>query len=212
MYKDGAPWGGIVLGGLDPSHAVQPVGGTVHYTWFPSLALPSGAHVVKLVVDNNNTIAESNELNNSLTKTLSCVPRLPDLQPVSLALQSTGITVRSPCRIVLTLRNNGPAIVPDAAFVQTPAGPTVQMYLDNAPWGGTILAGIDPAKALQPVGGTVSYPWMGSASNLLVGPGTHTIRVDVDKTNVVAESNEANNSLTQTLTCGAVVGLPAARP
>lgn len=211
MYMDGSPWGGLVLGALDPSHAVQPAGGTVSYAWFPGLALPPGAHVIKLDVDNNNVILESNELNNSLTKTLTCTPPLPDLQPVSFALQSTGPALNSPCRIILTVRNNGPAIVPDAAFAQVPTSPTVQMYLDGAPWGGTVLGGVDPGKALQPVGGTVTYPWMGNTSNLLVAPGQHTMRVDVDNFNVLAESNEANNSLTQTLMCGAVILPPTIR-
>ena len=211
MYNDGNPWGGIVLGGLDPAHAVKPAGGSVTYAWFTSLPLPVGTHTIRLDVDNNNAIAEGNELNNSLIKTLTCVPQLPDLQPVSMTLQSTGITVNSPCRLIVTFRNNGPAITPDSAYAQVATAPGLQMWQDNQGFGGTILAGIDQGKALQPVGGTLTVPWMG-ASNMVVNPGTHTFRIDVDNGLVLAESNEGNNSLTQTLTCGAVIAPPTLQP
>ena len=212
MYNDAAPWGGIVLGALDPGHAVAPAGGTVTYAWFPGLTLPPGNHVVKLDVDNSNTIAENNEVNNSLSKTLTCVPQLPDLQPTGFTLQSTGITVRSPCQIIVSYRNNGPAAVPDAAYAQVATAPGLQMYADGQPWGGVILAGVDSAKALQPSGGTLTKAWFGGTANLFLAPGTHTLRIDVDTSNALAESNETNNSLTQTVQCGAVILPPRLQP
>ena len=208
MFKDGAPWGGIILGGLDTAHSTQPAGGIVTYA-FPTLVVPAGTHTIQINVDQSNTIVENNEVNNSLTKTLTCQPPLPDLQPISFTLQPTGtIRANGPCQIVITLKNNGPGTVPDAAFVQTAAGPGVQMYADGAPWGGIILGGIDPTKQLQPVGGTVTWPWFGGTANLFLAPGTHTLRLDVDNTNIVGESNEGNNSLTQTVTCGLTVLQP----
>ena len=212
MYNDGAPWGGIVLGLLDAAHALQPAGGTLNYAWFPGLVLPAGTHTIRVNVDNTNTIAENNELNNSLTKSLTCVPNLPDLQPVSFSLEATGVTPTSPCRLIITLRNNGPAITPDAAFVQASTGPVLQMWNDGAPFGGSVLGLVDLSKVLQPVGGTLNYPWMGANSAIVIAPGTHTIRLDVDNGNVLAESNEANNSLTQTLTCGTTISPPPLQP
>jgi len=205
MYLDGAPFGGIVLGGLDPTHATQPAGGTKTYTWFPSLLLPAGVHSVKVVVDNNNSIAEINESNNSLTKRLSCQKPLPDLVPTNIALRPTGVRPNTPCAIVLTLKNNGTAPVPAAAYV--PGASSVQMYKDGTPWGGNSLSGVDPTKAVQPPGGSVNYLWFGGAvtPNLLVPPGQHVMKVVVDNTNTVVESNEGNNTLTQTVTCGFIV-------
>ena len=211
MYNDGAPFGGIVLGGFDSSHASQPVGGTATYKWFSSLPLPPGSHTVKVDVDNNNSIAETNEANNSLTKTLTCQKPLPDLVPVSFSLQQTGITPNSPCQIVLTLKNIGTGIVPDAAFAPVPAGPAVQMYNDGAPWGGAVLGLIDLAKVLQPAGGTLTYPWMAATVGLRVAAGDHVLRVDVDNNNALVESNEANNSLTQKVTCGIVILPPTVK-
>jgi hypothetical protein len=194
MYSDGAPWGGIVLGGFDPAKSSQPVGGTATYTWFSSLALPPGSHVVKVDVDNNNSIAENNEANNSLTEKLACVPQRPDLQP-------TDITLDPQCRVLVTLRNNGPSPVPDSEYAHDAANAGVQLYKDGAGWGGVILGGADPAKATQPAGGTVVSTWWTAAANLTLTPGTYVMKVDVDNANHLAEANEANNSLTKTVTC-----------
>ena len=212
MYNDNAPWGGIVLGALDLAHALQPVGGTVNYAWFPGLPLPAGTHTIRLVVDNTNTIGEGNELNNSLTKSLTCVPPLPDLQPVSFSLQATGVTLNSPCRIIVTLRNNGPTITPDAAFALVSTAPGLQMWKDGAGFGGAVLGLIDPSKVLQPVGGTLIFPWMMNNSSMTIPPGTYTLRLDVDTGNALAESNEGNNSFTQTLTCGTTISPPPLQP
>jgi CARDB protein len=207
IYKGGAPWGVIVLGGLDRSHLSQLVGGRVSYT-FPGLALTGGTHEVRVDVDINNSIAESNELNNSLTKTLTCQlppPALPDLVPTDISLQSTSPAVNSPCRIILTLRNIGTGIVPDAAYVEDPQSPYVVMYKGGG-GSGAVLNIIDRQKVLQPPGATFTNAWMGGAAeSLWVPPGDHTLRVEVDNTNALVESNEANNSLTKTLTCGFVI-------
>ena len=120
---------------------------------------------------------------------------LPDLAPVDISLGGD-------CRIMVTLTNNGPAMMPSSAYVGPATG--IQMYKDGAPWGGNALQGVDPAKALQPPGGSVNYLWFGGAvtPNLLVTPGQHTIRVEVDNNNIVLESNEANNNLTKPLRAG----------
>ena len=211
MYKDGAPWGGIALGALDTRHLLQPAGGSVNYAWPSGLALPAGPHVIRLDVDPTNAIAESNEVNNSLTKTLTCTPPLPDLQPVSFNLVPTGVAVTSPCRIIVTLRNNGPTIVSDAAFAKVSTGPGLQMWKDGGAFGGAVLGLIDVAMVLQPVGGTLTYTWLMGA-DFLVSPGTHTLRLDVDTANTLAESNEGNNSLTQTVTCGTTISPPPLQP
>jgi hypothetical protein len=194
MYRNGAPWGGIVLGAMDPAKSLQPAGGMLTFNWFPGLKLAPGAHTVKIDVDNDNKVVESNEGNNSLTKQLSCNPPLPDLQP-------TDLTLSPDCHIVLTLRNNGPGAVPDAAYGPPPSSSGIQMYSDGQPWGGIILGGFDAAKQTKNAGGQATHPWFPGAANLKLSPGTHTVKVDVDNGNKVAESNEGNNQLTKQLSC-----------
>ncbi|HKQ29724.1 MAG TPA: CARDB domain-containing protein, partial [Burkholderiales bacterium] len=65
MYRNGAPWGGIVLGAMDPSKSLKPAGGMLTFNWFSGLKLPPGSHTVKIDVDNNNKVVENNEGNNS---------------------------------------------------------------------------------------------------------------------------------------------------
>jgi hypothetical protein len=205
MYKDNQPWGGIVLGGIDPQKHLKPAGGTLTHTWFPgaaNLKLPPGTHSVRVVVDNNNVVKESNEQNNTLTRRLTCRQPLPDLVPIKLGLNAA-------CQIVVTLKNNGPGAVPAAAYGTNPPGSSVQMYSDNQPWGGIVLIGVDPQKQLVPAGGTVTHTWFPGAANLKLSPGTHSVKIVVDKNNVVAEGNEQNNTLAQRLTCGKIGGLKA---
>src|SRR5437773_1598620 len=111
------------------------------------------------------------------------LPVLPDLVPAD-------VTLGEGCRIIVTLHNNGPGIVPAAGFSLSPPGSSgVQMYNDGNPWGGIVLGALDATQAVQPVGGTVNYTWF---SSLPLPPGTHTIKLDVDNSNTIAESNEAN--------------------
>jgi len=47
MYRNGQPWGGIVLGGFDAAKQTKPAGGTAQHLWFPgaaNLRLTPGAH------------------------------------------------------------------------------------------------------------------------------------------------------------------------
>jgi len=203
MYMDGSPWGGVALGAMDTAHLSQPVGGTVSYAWFPGLPLPAGTHNVMLQVDNNNSVAESNEANNVMTKPLTCQPPAPDLVPVSL-------TVNSQCQLVLTLRNLGTGPIPDANFAQSGSSSSgIQMYNDGQPFGGVSLGAMDLAKQVQPVGGTVTYTWF---PGLTINGGPHSVTVVADNFNSIAELNEGNNSLTQTLSCYRIIRLPIADP
>jgi subtilase family serine protease len=117
---------------------------------------------------------------------------LPDLQPLRLGLETD-------CRMIVTIANNGPGQVPDAGYTASgPGSSEVYMTVDGVPWAFTTVGNADPSKLTQPAGGTVSFPWFAS---LDLPPGTHTVRVDVDGNNAIAENNETNNTLTTTMTC-----------
>jgi len=75
MYRFDAPWGGIRLGAVDPDGKLKSAGGQVSWIWFPgasNLNLSPGVHSIKVVVDNNNAVMESDESNNHLTRRLNC--------------------------------------------------------------------------------------------------------------------------------------------
>lgn len=75
MYKGANPWGGIRLGAVDQTKRLQTPGNTVSWVWFPNAAnlnLTPGTHSLKVVVDNNNAVAESDEKNNTRTERLGC--------------------------------------------------------------------------------------------------------------------------------------------
>jgi hypothetical protein len=203
MYMDGSPWGGVALGAMDLAHLSQPVGGTVTWAWFPGLPLPAGTHNVTLQVDKDNSVAETNEMNNVTTRALTCQPPAPDLVPVSL-------TVNAQCQLVVTLRNTGTGSIPDANFAMTGLNSSsIQMYIDGQPNSGLSLGALDLAKAVQNPGGTVTYNWF---PNVKINGGPHTVTVAADNNNAIAELNEANNALTQTMSCYRIVRPPIGDP
>jgi hypothetical protein len=199
IYRGGSPLGGTSLGSFDLApHESQPAGGVATYTWFHPLA--NGDHVIRVDVDSHNSVSESIEINNSMTRTLTC-RKGPDLQPVSISLVPTSFVVGSPCRIVVTLRNNGPDSIPESAYTASPSV-AVQMLKGGAPWGGHSLITIDSSRELKPAGATKTAAWYSSPGHQVAAGVPHVIQLVVDGHNSLVESNEANNSLTQTLTCG----------
>lgn len=199
MYIDGAPFfGGVYLGHADPSRLSHPVGGTAVYKWY---ALPFGSHTVRVDMDTYNKIPEASEGNNSFEKVLSCQQPLPDLAVTDIALHQTGPFINSPCTVHITMQNIGNAAVPDVAYGHS-SGVVVQMYKNGAGFGGTHLVSVDQSKVLQPAGSTFTFRWMGPNSNTTVDPGEYTLRLDFDDNNLLAELNDANNSLTKTVRCG----------
>ncbi len=207
MYRNGQPWGGIVLGGFDAAKQTKPPGGSAQHLWFPgaaNLKLTPGVHTLKLTVDNNNSVKESNETNNTLERQVTCRPRLPDLVVRDIRLNAQ-------CQIVVTLSNIGSGPVPDDAFSLNPPRTTIQMYKGNQPWGGIVLGGFDPGKQVKAPGGSAQHVWFPGAANLKLGPGVHTLKVDVDGSHHVTESNEGNNSRTERVSCGGTATVPGDR-
>lgn len=146
LRKDGTPFGGWRLTATDPGRQLRQPGGTV--TWTRGTLKLSGTATVSVTVDNNHLVAEENEENNSLSKTLSCTPALPDLA-------ITDITFSPDCRAMVHLRNEGDAPLPAAVFVGGTA--YLQRYLDGTPGGSLWLGQVDPGKATLNPGGTYVF-------------------------------------------------------
>ena len=92
------------------------------------------------------------------------------------------------CRVAVVVKNLGPGPVPnDVWTVHTPKSAGVYLYINGKKWGGASIWKFDPAKNLQPPGGTATY-----VSTLKVA-GTASITAKVDLWNVVPEGSETNN-------------------
>jgi hypothetical protein len=77
MYKGNQPHGGMVLRVFDPNGLLKTPGASVSNVWFygsPGLNLDPGTHAIKVIVDNDHAVTESNENNNSRTERLTCKP------------------------------------------------------------------------------------------------------------------------------------------
>lgn len=123
---------------------------------------------------------------------VSLAKPLPDLEVVSVKLDPA-------CRVVVTVRNNGPGVLPDAVWTtRAPNSSSVYLSIDGKNWGGATLASFDPGRRLRAAGGTAEY-----ASGYSVTTSA-TVRATVDHTAQVAEVSEGNNAQAAKLVCAGV--------
>ncbi len=204
VYINGKRWGGQTIWKFDPAKKLKKPGGiatcTLNYKVTKKIK-------VKAVVDLHNDVKEKNERNNTLTRNgLICRPSSGGIGVLKLPdLTVTDIRLVKNCKIEITIRNIGKAGVPDS-FYNLPKAVAVQMYKNSKPWGGLILSGVDPQGKLKSPGGTVKHIWFPNAQNLNLDKGTHSIKVVVDNSKVLTESNENNNARTERLKCKGLIG------
>ena len=130
MFNGSQAWGGIILSGFDPQGHLKSPGGTATHIWFPNadnLKLGNGSHAIRVIVDNNNKLPESNETNNSMTKTLTC-NKLVLASPVV-----TGVAhlVKAPQRFFLDFNEARLIYKPATQTLQIAAGNKVLAYGSN---------------------------------------------------------------------------------
>ncbi len=114
-------------------------------------------------------------------------------------LTVSDIELMEGCWIRVTLKNIGGGGVPAAIYTGNKC--SIQMYDGSQPHGGMVLRVFDPSGLLKKPGASVSRVWFQDSPGLNLDPGVHSIRLDVDTDNAVAESSEKNNSLTRRLSC-----------
>jgi hypothetical protein len=147
FYKDGKAFGGWGLDSIDPQHALATPGGKV--TWLRPSPKLVGTAQIKVIADaHRNVVAEANENNNSLSRSFTCTPQLPDLK-------ISQITFTPDCRAHLRIENIGDDAVPAAAYRNE--GAYVQRYLDGELSGQIMLGPLDPSHASQPPAGSVEW-------------------------------------------------------
>jgi len=77
MMVDSKPWGSMTLKEFDPGWKLKASGGTVVSIWNPSprvrsYQLKSGSHVIKVAVDADGILPESEKSNNRLVRQVKC--------------------------------------------------------------------------------------------------------------------------------------------
>ncbi len=147
----------------------------------------AGSHTLRWDLDYTNTVAETNENNNSVTK----------------AFTSAGLDIAAVRAYLKTASNNGGVEVDPPAV-----GQTVYFYGDYQLTGSgsavtvTQRALFDGATycAGSLSGSPGSSYWVGCSTGWAAVAGSHTLRWDFDYNNTVPESNENNNSVSKTVT------------
>ena len=179
------------------------------------LRLRPGSHTLKLVADSTDLVPETDESDNvyeleytwlpseSAVATPTLTPvKLPDLAPSTpdgwggslIATSYAGDRVDGPLSVDVPnyirygFQNLGLASISEHV--------TVYLYFDD------ILVSVQEGDGLLSEESTGSSEWGELLNMTRVTPGLHTIRVEIDVTDAVVESNERNNTIEKQYTWG----------
>lgn len=174
--------------------------GTSTYTYFQDYSIGSlsaGTHTITITADSGNTVAESNESDNSYSKIISVGgSTLPNLAPYQPPGWSDKIVVST---VTGTSTDSSPLINTNTLYVDwavinngnSAAGAfTTSLYVDGVlqtAWNTSSLATNVYTSALDYNIGILSA-------------GAHTITITTDSGNAVSESSESDNTYTKNIT------------
>jgi hypothetical protein len=206
MYKDGAPWGGIRLIGIDPAKKLRTPGASVNHIWFPgaeNLKLGPGWCSIMVEVDKDNAVVESNEGNNNTTKRLNCQAQPSQGGDLTIQIMQCPGTVKAGQDL-----GSGFQVVSQSTFASALTDIAVDIILTSNP---TYPSPV-PFAVYKPnysdgvllKGGREHISFTGPGSVNVKLNGTNTIPIDtppgnyylgavIDAGNKVSESNERNN-------------------
>ena len=219
MYNGNKPWGGIRLAAVDRRKKLSKGKGIVSFVWFPgakNLKLHSGKNRIKVVIDNNNAVKESNENNNIKMKTLMCKRKIT-IKPIrkkpvmaigkpDLIITSFGLKRWGACKpnsavmtFAVTIKNIGNAPTPNIgrkALVQV-------MDQDGSGWGNGAFVGVLKPNQSKTV--LIPVYYLKSNPKHMTDKAPHPFVAIADPLRLIKESNEANNR-TRALRMGAPKG------
>ncbi|WP_405151116.1 discoidin domain-containing protein [Sphaerisporangium sp. NBC_01403] len=153
---------------------------------------PAGSYPVSATVDADNTVFEQNEDNNSLTAASPLVVAEapgPDLQVLSISSNPSNPAVGAAVTFNVAVKNRGNTAVSVTTVTRLVVGGTT-LNTNTAP----IAAGATANVA-------VTGSWTATS-------GGATITATADATNVVAETNENNNTFSQAIVVGRGAAVP----
>ncbi len=173
-----------------------------------------GTHTLRVVIDPNGLLTESDEANNSFEKEFTWGTGAVPGKPVS-STQSSATT--PPALTLPNLRPNwrfgtdGPIVVSnrhDTEF-DDPLGGDGPFYVDLRVWNESIVTAppffvdlffddnrvwtFEVPRGLDPSFSNPFLDWDDLADRVSITPGAHTLRMVVDSTNAVEEANETDN-------------------
>jgi subtilase family serine protease len=170
--KNGVKLGGIVIESLA-------AGASKNYSYTIAAGkLASGSNKVKVVVDPGKVVAESNESNNTVYKTITVESAKYDLQVKNVAFSSSTVSSKESVKLTFDVYN--------ASNTKVNAS-KVYVYDKD----GKKLIGFNvPTLAYQ---GSKSFTYTIPAGKLPLG--TNKLMIKADASDVVKESNETNNAV-----------------
>lgn len=191
----------------------DPPFGANSYNFVPDFSigrLSAGTHTIRLKVDSTNTVIESNETDNEYTKTITVgTASQPDLTLSAPAGWSDKIVVSN----VTGTHADSPTLASsdtlylDFAILNNGSAPAVTLFYTEVYVDNVLKVTFHTNPPLDPNSYTVALDY----SLGMLPAGSHSIRVKVDSTDVIAESNEGNNEFTKTIFIGNP-SLPNLRP
>ncbi len=166
-------------------------------------SLSAGTHTIEIYTDATGVIPESNESDNTYTKTITVSnPSLPNLTPyqpggwsdkivvartTGTTIDSTGFTTADTLYVNWAVINNGTAATASTFYTY--------LYVDGV---------YETDWSTPPPLDAGSYSFVNNYSIGSLSAGTHTIEIYTDATGVIPESNEGDNTYTKTITVSAV--------
>ncbi|GIJ52690.1 hypothetical protein Vau01_002060 [Virgisporangium aurantiacum] len=180
--------GGAVVGSADVGALAAGASQTVQVN---AGTRAQGSYAVTAVVDPTNTVVEQNNGNNSLTAPTQLVVAQapgPDLLVTGISTNPPNPAIGAQVTFTVNVQNRG---------TSASAASTTRVVV-----GGTTLNGSTASIA---AGTTATVAISGSWT---ATSGGATITATADATNVVAETNEGNNSLTQSIVVGRGAAVP----
>ncbi|WP_315094386.1 CARDB domain-containing protein [uncultured Cellulomonas sp.] len=152
---------------------------------------PAGSYTIGAVVDPANTVVEQNDANNAFsnpTKFVVTEAPGPDLQVLAIASNPANPAVGSSVSFTATVKNRGSSAA---------AASTTRLVVGATTLNGATGALASGATATVALSGT----WTATT-------GGATLTATADATNAVAETNEANNTLAQSIVVGRGAAVP----
>ena len=181
--------------------------GYVYVTGYDIGTLSSGTHTIKITTDSGGAVSESNESNNTYSRTITITGSAkPDLVPKAQNGWSSPLVVSTSSTSVSSTASSFEAT--DRLYVSWSVGCTGKA-VDTTFISTLYIDGVSKKTWNSPGGASLNgYVYVKGYDIGTLSSGTHTIKIATDSGGDVSESNESNNTYSRTIT----IAKPKANP